>query len=235
VKVEVPGTVVQTDVEEGQKVSAGAPLLRLRNLDMESEAASVAADLQLASARAFQAQMTYTDFAVAERHREELATHERASQEKMTRLTILSPLAGTVVTPRVQDLLGAYLPAGSEVMEIADTSMLQALVFISAPEVGKVRLGAPAALHLDARARSFFGNVAFMAPASSEAEKGLFNGQEYKGIESSHYYVAKIPVPNADGALKDGFTGTAKILVRRRSVAGFAWEGVDDFLGRKLW
>ena len=235
VRVEVPGTVMQTNVEEGQTVSAGTPLLRLRNLGMESEAAMVAADLRLASARAFQAQMKYKDFATAERHREELTAHDRALQEKMTQLTVLSPVAGTVVTPRVHDLLGAYLPSGSEVMEVADTSMLQALVYISAPDVGKVRLGAPAALHLDARAGSVLGNVTFLAPASSEAEKGLFNAQEYKGLGSSRYYVAWIPIPNPGGRLKDGFTGNAKIFVRRRSFAGFAWEGVDDFLGRKLW
>ena len=39
---------MQTNVEEGQTVSAGTPLLRLRNLGMESEAAMVAADLRLA-------------------------------------------------------------------------------------------------------------------------------------------------------------------------------------------
>ena len=235
VRVEVPGTVMQTNVEEGQDVSAGTPLLRLSNLDMESEAARVGADLRLASARAFQAQMRYTDFATAERHREELTAHDRALQEKMTQLTVLSPVAGTVVTPRVQYLLGTYLAPGSEVMEIADASMLQARVFISATDVGKVRLGTRAALHLDARAGSILGNVTFLAPASSEVEKGLFNQQEYKGIESSRYYVAKIPVSNSGGLLKDGFTGTAKIFVRRRSFAGFAWQGVDDFLGRKLW
>src|ERR1039458_5877688 len=97
VRVEVPGTVMQTNVEEGQNVSAGTPLLRLRNLGMESEAAVVAADLRLASARAFQAQMRYKDFATAERHREELTAHDRALQEKMTQLTVLSPVAGTVV------------------------------------------------------------------------------------------------------------------------------------------
>jgi putative peptide zinc metalloprotease protein len=235
VRVEVSGTVMQTNVEEGQSVSAGTPLLRLRNLDMESEAAIVAADLRLASARAFQAQLRYKDFATAERHREELTARDRALQEKMTQLTVVSPVAGTVITHRVQDLLGAYLPPGSEVMEIADTSVLQALVYISAPDVGKVRLGSPAALHVDSRARSILGKVTFLAPASSEAEKGLFNGQEYKGIESSRYYVAKIPVPNSGQVLKDGFTGTVKIFVRRRSFAGFAWQGVDDFLQRKLW
>jgi multidrug efflux pump subunit AcrA (membrane-fusion protein) len=179
--------------------------------------------------------MSYTDFAVADRHREELAAHERALQQKLTRLTVLSPVAGTVVTPRVQNLQGAYLPAGSEVMEIADASMLQALVFISAADVGKVRLGSPAALYVDAQARSILGLVTFLAPASSAAEKGLFNAQEYKGLESSRYYVARIPVSNPSGRLKNGFTGSAKILVRRRSVAGFAWQGIDDFVGRKLW
>lgn len=235
VRVEVPGTVMQTNVEEGQEVPAGAPLLRLRNLEMESEAASVAADLKLASARAFQAQMRHTEFATAERRREELTADDRALHEKMSQLTVLSPITGTVVTPRVQDLLGSYLPPGSEVMEIADTSTLQALVYLSEADVGKVRLGAPAALHVDSQASSILGSVTFVAPASSEAEKGLFNEQEYKGIESSRYYVAKIPVPNSSAVLKDGFTGTAKIFIRRRSFAGFAWQSLDDFLGRKLW
>jgi putative peptide zinc metalloprotease protein len=235
VRVEVPGRVMQTSVEEGQIVSAGTPLLRLRNLDMESEAARVAADLRLASARAFQAQTQYRDFATAERHREELTTDDRALQDKMTHLTVLSPVTGTVITPRVQDLLGSYLLPGTQVIEIADTSMLQALVYVSAPDVDKIRLGASATLHLDSRAESILGNVTFLAPASSEVEKGLFDQQEYKGIQASRYYVAKIPVPNSSGALKDGFTGTAKIFVRRRSIAAFIWQGVNDFLGRKIW
>ncbi len=153
----------------------------------------------------------------------------------MTQLTVLSPVAGTVVTPNVHDLLGSYLLPGTEVLEIADTSMLQALIYVSAPDVDKIRLGAPAALHLGSRAGSILGKVTFLAPASSEVEKGLFDQQEYKGIESSRYYVAKVPVPNSGDALKDGFTGTAKIFVRRRSIAAFIWQGVNDFLGRKIW
>lgn len=235
VRVEVPGTVTQMNVDEGQKVSAGTPLLQLRNLNMESEAARVGADLQLASARAFQAQTNYTDFAGAERHREELATRDQSLHEKMTQLTVLSPIAGAVVTPRVGDLLGAYLPSGSEVIEIANTSQLQALIYISEPDVAKVRLGATAALHFDSQARSVLGNVTFLAPASSEIEKGLFDAQEYKGIQASRYYVAKVLVPNPDERLKDGFTGTAKIFVRRRSLAGFTWQSMNDFLQRKLW
>jgi putative peptide zinc metalloprotease protein len=234
-RVEVPGTVMETNAYEGGEVTAGSPLLRLRNLDLESEAARVDADLRLATARAFQAQSRYTDFGAAERRREELTAQGRALQEKMTQLTVLSPIAGTVVTPRIHDLLGAYLPSGSEVMEIANTSQLQAVIYISEPDVAKVRLGAPAALHVDARNGSILGNVSFLAPASSEAEKGLFDQQEYKGIQASRYYVARVPVPNLDDRLKDGLTGTGKIFVRRRSLAGFIWQTGNDFLRRKLW
>ncbi|MGA3210065.1 MAG: HlyD family efflux transporter periplasmic adaptor subunit [Terriglobales bacterium] len=235
VRVEVPGTVIQTHVEEGQMIAAGTPLLRLRNLEMESDAARVAADLRLASARALEAQIRHLDFGTAERQREELIAGDRALQEKMTHLTVVSPVAGTVITPRVQDLLGAYLPLGSEAVEIADTSTLQALVYVSAADVGKVRPGSPAAMRLDSRASSILGNVALLAPASSGLEKGLLDQQEYKGIESSRYYVAKIPVPNYDESLSDGLTGTAKIFVRRRSIAGFIGQAVSDFLQRKLW
>jgi len=235
VRVEVPGTVTAVNVDEGQQVSAGTVLLQLRNLDLESQAARVAADLRLASARAVQAQMSYADFAAAERHREELAATNRALADKMTHLSVTSPIAGTVVTPRVRDLQGAYLPAGSQVMEIANTSLLEARVYISEPDVGKVRLGSAAALHLDALASSILGNVTFLAPASTEAAQGLFDQQEYKGLQASRYYVAKIQVANPGQQIRDGFTGTAKIFVRRRSIAGFTWESVNDFLRRKLW
>jgi len=235
VRIEVPGTVIETDAQEGQQVSPGAPLLRLRNLELESEAARVAADLRLASARAFQAQMRYADYASAERHRQELAARDQTLQEKLTRLTVSSPIDGIVVTPRVQDLLGMYLPAGTEAMEIVDTSRLQARVYVSEPDIGKVRIGAPAALRLDAFASSILGNVSFLAPAPSAAEKGLVDAQEYKALQTSRYYVVNIAVPNPGDRLKDGFTGTAKIFFRRRSIFGFAWQSVNDFIRRKLW
>ena len=235
VRIEVPGTVIETDAQEGQQVSPGAPLLRLQNLELESEAARVAADLRLASARAFQAQMQYADYASAESHRQELAARDQTLQEKLTRLTVSSPIDGIVVTPRVQDLLGMYLPAGTEAMEIVDTSRLQARVYVSEPDIGKVRIGAPAALRLDAFASSILGNVSFLAPASSPAEKGLFDAQEYKALQTSRHYVVKIAVLNPGDRLKDGFTGTAKIFFRRRSIFGFAWQSVNDFIRRKLW
>jgi len=235
VRIEVPGRLVEANAAEGQRVSAGAPLLRLRNLDLESEAAKVAADLQTAAGYAIQAQLRYADFATAERHRQELTEENRSIREKIAQLTVVSPITGTVVTPRVEDLLGSYLQPGSEVVQVADLSLLQALIYIPEPDIAKVRVGASAALHLDAFASSFVGQVALLSTTSSEIEKGLLTQGTYKGIQAPHYYIARVLLPNTREQLRDGMVGTAKVFVRRQSLAGFAWIGATEFVRRKLW
>jgi putative peptide zinc metalloprotease protein len=235
VRIEVPGRLVEANASEGQTVSAGAPMLRLQNLDLESEAAKVAADLQTASGHAIQAQLRYADFATAERHRQELTEKNLSIREKIARLTVVSPIAGTVVTPRVEDLLGSYLQSGSEVVQVADLSQLQALIYVPEPDIAKVRVGSFAALHLDALSSSIVGQVALLSTMSSETEKGLLPPGTYKGIQAPRYYVARVPLPNTRERLRDGMAGTAKILVRRQSLAGFAWIGATEFVRRKLW
>jgi hypothetical protein len=42
-------------------------------------------------------------------------------------------------------------------------------------------------------------------------------------------------VPNKDGLLKPGMAGTARLYGRRRSLAGFVAQDVDNFFGRKIW
>ncbi len=235
VRIEVPGKLVEANAAEGQTISAGAPLFRLQNLDLESEAAKVGADLRTASAHAIQAQLRYGDYAIAERRRQELTEEELSLREKMARLTVLSPIAGTVVTPRVQDLLGLYLPSGTEVLQVADLSVLQALVYVPEPDVGRIRIGAPVALRLDALTSSVFGRVMSLTTVSSELEKGLMAAENYKGIQAPRFYVARVVLPNSSEWLKDGMTGSAKILVRRRSLARLAWIDVAEFVRRKLW
>lgn len=74
IRAVVPGTVEEVYAEEGQQVVAGGTLAHLRNLKLESEAAQVTAQLQVASARATQAGLRYTGFGAAEREREQLVS-----------------------------------------------------------------------------------------------------------------------------------------------------------------
>ncbi|HYL96179.1 MAG TPA: hypothetical protein VET69_10270, partial [Terriglobales bacterium] len=59
--------------------------------------------------------------------------------------------------------------------------------------------------------------------------------EAYKGLVPPQFYRVTALIPNTSHALKPGMTGTAKVLVVRRSMAGFAWESVRDFVQRKVW
>src|SRR5258708_8414444 len=67
VRAEIPGTVVEVFVHEGQKVEPGNQLLRLRNLDLESQQALLQADLQLERSGNTEPQMHYTGPAVMDK------------------------------------------------------------------------------------------------------------------------------------------------------------------------
>ena len=72
IHTEVPGTVTEILADEGQPVAAGEPILRMRNLELESAAAQAGADLLSASARATQASMRYENFGAAEQERQQV-------------------------------------------------------------------------------------------------------------------------------------------------------------------
>ena len=109
VHTDVSGTVAEVLAEEGQQVAAGGPLLRLRNLELESAAAQAGAELRNASARATQAGMKYENFGPAEHERQQSTVRQRSAAEEIKHLDISSPINGTVTTPRLRDLLGSYL------------------------------------------------------------------------------------------------------------------------------
>jgi len=235
VRAAVPGTVTAVYAAEGQSVPAGAALASLRNLKLESEAAQAATDFRVASARAIRAQFQYADYAAAERQRQQLAVRDQTLSDQVARLQLTSPIAGTVVTPRVSDRLGSYLTAGTEVAEVADLTTMRARVYVPEFEVRKARLQAPVRLLMDSFFSPRAGVVASIAPAASEIAAGLMKESAYKGTRISNFYMYDIRLPNPDGKLRPGMAGTAQILGERRSLARLVAEPVYSFLGRKIW
>ncbi len=234
-RAQVPGAVVAVRAAEGETVQPGTPIVILRNLPLQSEADRVAAEARVAGARAVDAQLRYTDFGSAEAQAEQLATRSRLIQEQVAALTITSPIAGIVLTPRLQDLVGSYLEAGKEVAEVADNSSFVGRVYLPEALVRKVRQGAPVAIRPEGYFRSRSAVVASIAPAASQQEAGISQDEEYKGIENAQYYAVTVAVPNQGGFLRDGMTGDAKIFVQRRSIAAFLFETIHEFVRRKLW
>jgi site-specific recombinase XerD len=157
-----------------------------------------------------------------------------------------TPLVGNlgeprgITTPRMRDVVGSYVAAGAELVEVAHLSSMKARIYVSEVDLRKVREAADARVYVDALLRSVLGRVSTVGPASSDVEEGVIPKQEYKGISPPHYYVATLLLSNADGALKVGMSGTARIYIdrtwsERRSLAGFAWQRARELTERKLW
>ncbi len=231
----VPGTVTEVNAEEGHRVAAGETLLRLRNLSLESEAAQTRADSRVAAARATEAQLLYAAYGTADRERQQLAERSRLLDNQVVMLTIASPIAGQVMTPRVGDRIGSRVEPGTELVEVADLSTLRARIYLPEFAVRKTQVGARARLLPDAAMSSLPGKVLSVAPASSEIEAGLMEHAQYRGIRPPIFYAVTIEVPNPKGELKAGMAGTALITAGHRSIAGLAAETAWDFVRRKVW
>lgn len=234
IRAELPGTVIRVLAGEGQAVTAGQPLVELGNLRLQSAAAQADADLHIASAEANQALLSYRNFGAAEYKREETSERDRELANQVALLRVDSPIAGIVATPRMQDLLGTHVDAGAQIAEVADLSMMTARIYI--PEFGMrdVRLGARIRLQPESRALPLTATLLSVAPEPTVAAPGLLPKEQLQGINPPRFYLGSAVVRNT-GELREGMTGTAKILVRRRSVAGFTWIFTHDLIDRKMW
>jgi putative peptide zinc metalloprotease protein len=234
VRAAVPGVVTNVFVEEGSVVEAGEPIAQLRNLPLESLAARARARLVMASSRAILAGFGHRDLGAALNERERLEVESRQLELKAEDLVLRSPAAGVVLTPHLRDRLGSYLRGGTEVAEVADPAALRARIYVSEYDMYKVREGAPAKLHVDGTWGKWASRAAAVTPAS-ESDASLIDRTKFKGLRPPQFYAVDLPLADPSGSLKPGMTGEARVYGRRRSLAGFAVEGLQVVLGRKIW
>ncbi|HKS72451.1 MAG TPA: efflux RND transporter periplasmic adaptor subunit [Terriglobales bacterium] len=231
----VPGVVTDVYADEGQTIVAGAPVVQLRNLPLQSKLARSQADLVVASGRATSAVMHYGEFGAAMQERDRLAqqTHQLGSEAANLQLT--SPIAGIVVTPRVRDRIGSYAQAGTELAEVADLRNLRARIYVPEHEIYKFRVGSPAKLQVEGIVKKWNSSVVGIAPLSSAIPAGLEDVGQYKGIRAPNFFTVDLMIANDDGRLRPGMLGIARVYGQRRSLGGFAAKEIANFLGRKIW
>lgn len=230
----VPGVVTGVSVREGQSVAAGTPLLQMRNLALESQAAQAQQASSESSAHATQAALRYRDFAAAEQERLHRAEDSRLAQDELQQLSVNSPIAGVVTTPHIRDLVGRSLDEGDLLLQLADTSAMKANVYIPEFSMRDIRVDERARLLIDGRVMPLSGTLSRVSATSTPIAEGLVPREQLQGLNPPRYYMGTVILPN-DGGLMPGMTGSAKILVARRSIAGFAWRFGADLFRRKVW
>jgi len=235
IRAQIAGTVEKVYAEEGQTITSGAPLVQIRNVPLESKQSRSEADYRIAAAELNSAELHYAGTGAALQKRDQLAQESRILASEVATLELKSPITGIVTTPRVEDRLGSYVTTGTELAEVDDTRTMRARIYVSEYEMYKYHADSVARLQVDGIFRKRDAGSLTVSPTSSEIAPGLLDPSKFKGMRPPTFYAIDLLVKNEDGRLKPGMVGTARVYGRRRSIAGFAYQAVADFAGRKLW
>ena len=230
----VPGMVTSVSVQEGQRIAAGTTLLRMRNVDLESQAAQARSELTTGTARATQASLLYTEFGVAEQERQHLAEKNRLLSDRLSQLSVKSPISGVIVSPHTYDLSGRSLDEGDLALQVADISEMKAQIYIPEFSLHNAHVGETVRLLPRGQITPLSGVLLQISPAAASMSEGLIQKDQLLGINAPHFYLGTVLLTN-NGSLMPGMTGTAKILAGKRSLARLAFRFGGEFIQRKIW
>lgn len=239
VRAPVAGVLKEITVCEGQTVQEGTVLAILHNPEIEARALIVDQQLKLAenSLREAQARL---DSAASERSLQEqrrLQAERTETTRKLSELTLRTPIAGVIVTPRVEQRAGEYLAEGQQFSLVVDRQTMRARILVRDWELEDVEPGAEVSLKLRSYAfKTFSGRVSQVMPAASTNQPVAEPTRiERKGQELTNFFEVTMEFPNPDGVLKEGMTGTARISGKSYPVAWRAVRAGWRLLGSQIW
>jgi len=234
VRATVPGRVTAVFVKEGERVRAGQLLLRMANPNLESVRAGSVEQFALTGMERTEAQLKHRDLGAALQQHQRAGMDQAVAIEESDQLAPRAPIDGVVTAPRLRDLVGSSIDSGTMITGIADLRVMRARIFVPEFAVGRIYPGARARLLVDGAFAPRSALVTAIQPAAGPLPPALATLRQIRGGANLEYYTADAVLAN-DGFLSSGMTGTAKIVVRRSSLARMAVRALRDFADRKVW
>lgn len=149
------------------------------------------------------------------RHEEVTAAREAATaaraqlqalRSRQGELVLTAPARGVVLLRNFE--AGELVQPGQPVMTLGDPERLWVRVYVAAPEIGKVRIGAPAqVLATGFGKRTFPGRVVAIATSAEFTPRAALTEEERANL----VFAVKIAMDPTDGALKAGLPVEVKI------------------------
>jgi len=120
--------------------------------------------------------------------------------------TIIAPAAGIIVERFVEK--GELVTQNTAVCVISDLSVVNLVIYLAEPYIGKIRLGMTVDIHVDSHPDSKFkGNIIYISPEAEFTPKNIQTRDERVKL----VYAVKLEIQNPDGIFKPGMPADAII------------------------
>jgi putative peptide zinc metalloprotease protein len=235
----VSGRVKQVKVKPGDLVRAGDVLAELSNPELSARAAEAAGELGLneSDLRTAQSRSAFAAAGRASAEHEQMSAGLQVAQAKLAELTLRAPASGTIATPDLIAQPGEYVNEGADVLRIVDRSNMRARILVRDWEVQEIKVGQAVKIQVLAYPyTSYEGHIEKILPAAALDQPVAQPFKlERQGQAIANYFAVEVLIPNPDGSLIEGMTGTAKISGERSSLA-FQWgRGFWRWLRLQVW
>jgi putative peptide zinc metalloprotease protein len=206
------GVVLEVLVREGSVVSAGALLTSIRNLELEREAQATALMADSLAIREAQARALRHEGQAAR-----IASQRRAEtarlvgmRERIAALAARAPVAGVVLTPRPEELVGVMVSLGDTLLRLGGREGVEARIALEGAGASLARKGQ--AVRLITHANPAFRVEGTVTSVGALASPG--------GVVES-----RVRLVSAE-SLRPGMTGEASVAIRRTNAWGALWWAI---------
>jgi putative peptide zinc metalloprotease protein len=240
-RIEAPenGLVAEVLVHEGDTVAKNQPLFRLESSAPSEEEARHRGERDRFLARSSagrasaDARQTFQPDSMAAS--EEIG--RRSAETRKDYLLVRSPIAGRVLTPHTEDLVGRYVTGGMPLAEIGDCRKMIADVAVSERLLEYLKVGSPVDALIRTRpTKSWKGSVAAISPATLEQPVTSVAGSGPDvPSENPDRFVVRAVFDNSDGTLFPGAGARVKITSGREAYLSRAWRVFWRWLRSVIW
>jgi len=209
ITAEVEGIIQGISAGEGDLVQPGQLLATLYNEEINSSLNEIQAQLQTrhGNARNLFAANQINQYQIERNQISKLEAELSLLKTLQEKTQIVSPISGTILTPRLEERIGEFLEKGDALCEVADLEQLRAEIQFPGKEIDFVKEDQKIRLLVSAfPENTFWGTV---EKVSSRADLD----QEKKS------FLVLGKVDNVHGVLRPGMTGQVKVYCGKKSLA----------------
>ena len=234
-RAEVPGTVRQVNVREGQWVHKGEPLASLNSLTDTARSIAAQANLAIAETRVADSEVEHRGLGPAIAARGEAAQMSAAAVNESSSLTVEAPFDGVVMTTAPGNLAGQHVGQGEELLKVAKVDPPIIRIFVPAPELNRVHPGDLVAIDTHATFQPVRLRLAPLDGQTFALPDGILHSQQFKGFELPAFYASRIQLKSSVPDLRPGMAGRAKIFDQKRSIMERIFVSMRDLVRSHVW